>query len=202
MVTGVMEKEAEVQLNSQPAVEVVKEPEAIKGARFWGVLRILMGWTFLWAFLDKAFALGFATGRNPETGAIDFFGPDAWINGGSPTDGFLQFGVHTKGFFADFYGGLVGATWVEWVYMLSMLLIGLGLILGIGTRVAAIGGIIWMATFYTASAIWPENNPFLDNHVIEAIVLAGIAYVGAGRFLGLGRWWEGTALVRRYPILK
>lgn len=177
-------------------------PEVIKGARFWGVLRIAMGWTFLWAFLDKAFALGFATGRNDETGAIDFFGPDAWINGGSPTDGFLQFGLHTKGFLADFYGALVGQTWVEWVYMLSMLLIGLGLLFGIGARLAAVGGIIWMAIFYTAGAIWPENNPFLDDHVVYAIVLAGIAYVGAGRFLGLGRWWENTALVHRFPVLK
>ncbi len=24
---------------------------------------LAMGWTFLWAFLDKAFALGFSTGR-------------------------------------------------------------------------------------------------------------------------------------------
>jgi thiosulfate dehydrogenase [quinone] large subunit len=202
MTTGVIDGKTEVYLNGQPAVEVAKEPEAVKGARFWGVLRIALGWTFLWAFLDKAFALGFSTGRNPETGAIDFFGPDAWINGGSPTDGVLQFAVHTKGFFVDFYQGLLGATWVEWAYMLSMLLIGLGLILGIGTRLAAIGGIIWMAIFYTATAIWPEHNPFLDDHVIYAIVLAGIAYVGAGRFLGLGRRWESTALVRKFPVLK
>ena len=32
----------------------------------WGLLRIAMGWTFLWAFLDKAFALGFSTGRNRD----------------------------------------------------------------------------------------------------------------------------------------
>jgi thiosulfate dehydrogenase [quinone] large subunit len=202
MATGVIDGKTEVQLNGQAAVEVVKGPKAVKGARFWGVLRIAMGWTFLWAFLDKAFALGFSTGRNPETGAIAFFGPDAWINGGSPTDGVLQFALHTKGFFADFYGALVGATWVEWAYMLSMLAIGLGLIFGIGTRLAAIGGIIWLAIFYTATAIWPEHNPFLDDHVIYAIVLAGIAYVGAGRFLGLGRRWDSTALVRRFPVLK
>ncbi|MGH2656542.1 MAG: hypothetical protein ACRDIZ_07585 [Actinomycetota bacterium] len=202
MTTGAIDGKTEVNLDGRPAEEVEREPKAVKGARFWGVLRIAMGWTFLWAFLDKAFGLGFSTGRNPETGAIDFFGPDAWINGGSPTDGVLQFAVHTKGFFVDFYQGLLGATWVEWAYMLSMLLIGLALILGIGTRLAAMGGIIWMAIFYTATAIWPEHNPFLDDHVVYAIVLAGIAYVGAGRYLGLGRRWESTALVRRFPVLK
>lgn len=197
MATTFIEKEG-IEMREKGSAAV---PEG-RARRVWGVLRIALGWTFLWAFLDKAFALGFATGRDSETGAIDFFGPDAWINGGSPTDGFLQFGVHTKGFFVDLYGGLVGQTWVEWGYMLSMLLIGLALILGIGTRLAAIGGIVWMAMFYTAGAFWPENNPFLDDHILYAIVLAGIAYVGAGRYLGLGRWWERTAAVRRFPILK
>jgi thiosulfate dehydrogenase (quinone) large subunit len=201
MATGVYEVQREVSLDGRAKVEPVPEPKAVKGARFWGALRLAMGGTFLWAFLDKAFALGFSTGRL-ENGGIDFFGPDAWINGGSPTDGVLQFALHTKGFLADFYGSLAGATWVEWAYMLSMLAIGLGLIFGIGTRLAAIGGIVWMAIFYTATAIWPEHNPFLDDHVVYAIVLAGIAYVGAGRYLGLGRRWESTALVRKFPVLK
>jgi thiosulfate dehydrogenase [quinone] large subunit len=166
----------------------------------WAVLRVLMGATFLWAFLDKAFALGFSTGRNPETGAIDFFGDAAWINGGSPTDGVLMFAL--KGPFKGLYDGLAGQAWVEWVYMLSMLLIGLGLIFGIGTRLAALGGIVWMTIFYTATAIWPEHNPFIDDHVVYAIVLVVLAFVGAGRYLGLGRWWEDTAFVKRHPILK
>ena len=184
-----------------PEAEVLAEPP-VKGGRIWGVLRIAMGWIFLWSFLDKLLALGFSTGRDPETGIIDFFGPAAWINGGSPTDGFLQFGLHTKGALVDFYSTFVGMAWVEWIYMASMLLIGLALIVGIGTRLAAIGGIAWMVIFYTASAVWPEHNPFVDDHVIEAIVLAGIAYVGAGRYLGLGNWWRNTALVRRFPILE
>ena len=34
-----------------------------------GILRLSLGWVFLWAFLDKAIALGFNTGRNPDTGS-------------------------------------------------------------------------------------------------------------------------------------
>jgi thiosulfate dehydrogenase [quinone] large subunit len=177
----------------------VRDP---KGARFWGLLRISIGWVFLWAFLDRLLALGFSTGRNPETGVVDRFGDAAWINGGSPTEGFLSFGLHTKGVFADFYGDLAGQAWVDWAYMLSMVLIGTALILGVATRLAAAGGILWMALFYTASAIWPEHNPFMDDHVIYAIALTGIAVVGAGRYLGLGRRWEELRLVQRYPILK
>ena len=174
----------------------------VRGGRIWGVLRLAMGWVFLWAFLDKLLALGFATGRNPETGVVDRFGDAAWIYGGSPTDGFLKFGLHTKAPFTDFYEGLVGSTFIEWVYMLSMAAIGITLMLGIATRLAAGAGIVWMLLFYTASAIWPENNPFMDDHIIYAIVLAGIAVVGGGRYLGLGRKWERLSYVQKYPILR
>jgi len=178
------------------------DTDEVRGGRIWGVLRIAIGWVFLWAFLDKLLALGFATGRNPETGVVDRFGDAAWIYGGSPTDGFLKFGLHTKEPFTGFYEGLVGSSFIEWVYMLSMAAIGLALILGVATRLAAGAGIVWMLLFYTASAIWPENNPFLDDHIIYAIVLAGIAYVGAGRYFGLGRQWERLSLVQKYPILR
>ena len=52
-----------------------------------------LGWVFLWAFLDKTFGLGFGTGLDAETGVVDRFGDAAWINGGSPTLGFLNFGA-------------------------------------------------------------------------------------------------------------
>jgi thiosulfate dehydrogenase (quinone) large subunit len=175
----------------------------------WGVLRLLMGWTFLWAFLDKAFGLGFATGRDAETMAITFNGPDAWINGGSPTAGVLGFAL--KGPFKGFYQSVTGfqmgaagptsAAWVDWIFMLSMLAIGLALLLGIGVKLASIGGAIWMVMFFTATAISPEHNPFVDEHVVEFVVLIGLYLANAGRHLGFGRWWEGTSLVRKHSIL-
>jgi thiosulfate dehydrogenase [quinone] large subunit len=196
-----------------PEVERL-EPIHTKGLqRVFALLRLAMGWTFLWAFLDKAFALGFSTGRvvDEVSGAtsIDFFGNAAWVQGASPTAGVLGFA--TKGPLADFYqtftgfqmteAGPVASAWVDWVYMLSMLLIGGALILGIGVRLASIGGILWMAIFYTATAIWPEHNPFLDDHIVYAIVLVGLILANAGRYYGLGKVWQRTALVKRYPIL-
>ena len=129
----------------------------------------------------------------------DRFGDAAWIHGGSPTDGFLKFGLHTKEPFSGFYEGLAGSTLIEWVYMLSMAAIGVALMLGIATRLAAGAGIVWMLLFYTASALSPENNPFLDDHIIYAIVLAGIAVVGGARYLGLGRQWERLSFSREGP---
>jgi thiosulfate dehydrogenase [quinone] large subunit len=196
-----------------PALERL-EPIHTKGLqRVFALLRLALGWTFLWAFLDKAFALGFSTGRvlndAGQTVKIDFFGSAAWIHGASPTAGVLGFA--TKGPFAHFYQTITGyqmtqagptsAAWVDWVYMLSMLLIGGALILGIGVRLATIGGIIWMAIFYTATAIWPEHNNFVDEHVIDALVLAGLFLANAGRYYGLGKIWQRTEVVKRHPIL-
>ena len=93
-----------------------------------GALRIIIGWTFLWAFFDKLFALGFGTGRD-ETGAVDRFGDAAWINGGSPTEGFLKFGA--DGPFTDFYHAIAGDTWTDWAFMLGLLAIGVSLTFGV-----------------------------------------------------------------------
>ncbi len=86
--------------------------------------------------------------------------------------------------------------------MLSMAGIGLGLLLGIGTRLAALGGIVWMLSIYIATALLPEHNPLVDEHIVYIAVLAGIAQVRAGRFLGLGERWRKTSLVQRYPVLE
>ena len=188
------------QYGTAPTVAPHRREISIGAGVTLGVLRMFMGFTFLWAFLDKAFALGFSTGRNPDTGAINFFGSDAWIKGGSPTDGVLLYAL--KGPFKGLYDGLAGQTWVEWVYMLSMLLIGTALILGVATRLAAIGGIIWLTIFYTATAIWPEHNPFLDEHVVYAVLLVALVLLGAGSYLGLGDRWNRTRLVTRLPFLK
>jgi thiosulfate dehydrogenase [quinone] large subunit len=198
VVTERLVPRVEIDELSIPEAEIIRP----KAGRFWGALRLLMGFTFLWAFLDKMFALGFATGRNPTTGGIDFFGPAAWIRGGSPTDGFLGFGLHTKEPFYSFYHGMVGSTFVEWAFMLSLLGIGIALMFGIVTRIAAIGGAVLLVMMYLAGSLFPANNPLIDEHIIEAVVLVGIAYVGAGRYLGLGNKWRKTRLVKKYPILE
>ena len=82
------------------------------------VLRVTFGLTFLWAFLDKLLALGYSTGVGQD-GGVNRFGPAAWINGGSPTEGFLKFGA--DGPFKGFYNDIAGATWADWLFMLGLL---------------------------------------------------------------------------------
>ena len=185
-----------------PAVETAQVQES--GTQRWSryvaaVTRLSLGWVFLWAFLDKTFALGFATGKDAATGAVDYFGPAAWINGGSPTEGFLSFG--TKGPLADFYSGLAGNAVVDWIFMIGLLGIGLALILGIGMRIAAGTGALMLLMMWSA-ALWPDNNPFMDDHIVYALVLVLLALIGAGKTWGLGTQWERIAFVQKHGWLK
>jgi thiosulfate dehydrogenase [quinone] large subunit len=152
----------------------------------WALTRLCLGWTFLWPFLDKMFGLGHETASTK-----------AWINGGSPTTGFLKGAV---GPFAGVYHSLSGATWADWGFMLGLLAIGVALLLGIGMRIAAVSGAVLLVLMWSAS-LPPANNVFMDDHIIYALVLLGLAVVGAGNTLGLGRWWTNTSLVRHHPWL-
>jgi len=154
----------------------------------WGLVRIALGWTFLWAFLDKLLGLGFATASER-----------AWLAGGSPTSGFLT--NATQGPLAGFYQGLAGQVWVDWLFMAGLLLIGLSLLLGILVRMAVISGVVMMLLMYTA-AMPPANNPVTDDHIIYALVLLLMLFIPAGHWLGLGHKWEATSLVKGKPWLK
>jgi thiosulfate dehydrogenase [quinone] large subunit len=152
------------------------------------VTRLALGWVFLWAFLDKTFGLGFATER-----------ADAWVNGGSPTFGFLNFATEGKTF-QDFFVGLSG-TFSDWLFMIGLLGIGLALLLGIGMRIAAVSGAIMLVLMWAAE-LPLINNPFMDDHIVYAIVLVALAVYGAGRTWGFGRAWEQLPLVQRYRFLE
>lgn len=153
-----------------------------------GILRVFMGLIFLWAFFDKLLGLGFTT--TPDK---------AWIAGGSPTFGFLSFGVH--GPLADFYHSIAGSGLVEWLFMLGLLFIGLTLTFGFATRLGTLAGAIMMALMYSA-LIPPENNPFIDEHLIYIFVMLLLHLSDSGKYFGFGNAWSRTKLVQKYSILK
>jgi len=169
------------------------------GARVWAMLRISLGAIFLWAFFDKMFGLGFATCRATLTDIVTPVCPQSWIQGGSPTMGFLQHG--TKGPFADFYQSLAGNSAIDWLFMLGLLLIGTTLILGIGIRLASVTGSLLLFLMWTA-ALPPANNPILDDHLIYIVVLVGIYRTNRKQAWGLGKWWQDQPVVKSFPILE
>src|ERR1700676_3331308 len=69
-------------------------------------LRLAIGFEFLWAFFDKTFGLGYAT---PAA--------KAWLNGGSPTKGFLSGAI---GPFQGVFNAIAGAPVVDWLFMLGL----------------------------------------------------------------------------------
>lgn len=153
----------------------------------WAVTRIALGFVFFWAFIDKLFGLGYATPSER-----------AWVNGGSPTAGFLG-GV--EGPFAGTFNAVSGQGWADWLFMFGLLAIGTALLLGIAMRLAAASGVVLLVLMW--AAVLPiANNPFLDDHLVYALVLVGLAVSQAGRTVGLGRTWENLSVVRSAPILK
>ncbi|PZG02113.1 DoxX family membrane protein, partial [Nonomuraea aridisoli] len=150
----------------------------------WAVARIALGWVFLWAFLDKTFGWGFATPAER-----------AWVAGGSPTTGFLK-GAEENAL-GGLFGTLAGQVWVDWLFMAGLLGVGVALMLGVGLRMAAVAGPVMMVLMWAAQ-LPLDSNPFMDDHLVYAIVIVGLALADAGATLGLG----GLAIVRRNPILK
>ncbi|MFC5382343.1 hypothetical protein [Aquipuribacter nitratireducens] len=169
--------------------EVVSRADRLPAAARYllAALRVSIGFVFLWAFLDKTFGLGRATPAE-----------NAWLEGGSPTAGFL--GNAVSGPFADAFGSMAGAVWADWLFMVGLLGIGVALILGIGMRIAAVTGGLLLVLMW-AAVLPPPNNPFMDDHLVYAMVLALLVVLNAGDVLGLGRRWRALPVVRDLPVL-
>ena len=167
--------------------------------RVLAVLRILMGLTFLWAFLDKTFGLGYATAS-----------AQAWVNGGSPTKGFL--GHVAVGPMQSTLQSWAGSGWANWLFMIGLLGIGLALLFGVGMRLAAVSatillGFMWIAEWplaqhTSAGAATSSTNPLIDYHLVYIVVVIALALYAAGNTWGLGRWWTKLNLVNRNHWLR
>ena len=167
--------------------------------RVFAVLRIAFGLTFLWAFFDKLLALGFSTGRSEDGTTVDRFGDAAWIHGGNPTLGFLKFGA--DGPFKSFYNAIAGEAWVNWLFMLALLGIGAALTFGVAMRFAGAAGALLYLMMWTV-ALPPDTNPVIDDHILGALTVVGLALVSAGNTWGLGSWWSRLPIVAKNPVLK
>lgn len=168
-------------------------------AKSLAAVRIATGFVFLWAFLDKTFGWHYATGSGR-----------GWIDGGSPTKGFLT-GV-SAGPLQSFYHRIAGQGWADTLFMLALLGIGAALVSGIALRITAAAGTALMAMMWAAE--WPpaqhlstgapsmSSNPIVDYHLIYALAMITVALAAAGTTWGLGRLWAQLPLIRRNPWLR
>ncbi|MHA6764965.1 hypothetical protein [Streptacidiphilus sp. PAMC 29251] len=161
--------------------------------------RVLLGFVFLWAFFDKAFGWGYAT---PSA--------KSWVNGGSPTKGFLS-GV-AAGPMQSVFHSWAGSGLVDWLFMLGMLGLGVGLVSGVALRLTAVGGTAMMAFMWLAE--WPparhlangspssSSNPLVDYHVMFAAIMIALAATTLGTAFSLGGRWARLPVVNRNPWLR
>lgn len=149
--------------------------------------RILIGWIFLWPFLDKTFGLGFSTPVER-----------AWINGGTPAQGYLG---AVEGPFAGFLQ-LFANPFGDWLFMIGLLGIGVAMIAGAGLRIAAVAGTILMGLMYLAAIpmVNGGTNPIIDSHWLEAVLLIIAAVTLSGDTWGVGRMW--ARIIGRHTWLR
>jgi thiosulfate dehydrogenase [quinone] large subunit len=142
------------------------------------VTRLAFGFYFIWTGIDKL---------------VTDFTAKGWLL--HATQGPL------KGMFVNMGESGVAVSIVDPLVVYGQIIIGLALVLGIFTRFALLMAATQMLLFYLP-ALWPEHNPFLDDHIFYILIFALLGAVGAGRFLGLDALIEKSKSVRRAPLLR
>lgn len=150
------------------------------------VLRVALGWVFLWAGIRQVFLIS-------NWSALEF----------------LQGAKTFKDFYAFFAAPAVVPTisvLVKWGH----LLLGISLILGVLVRVGGSVGAVLVMLYYFPRVEFPYvggmANLIVEYHVVLALILVYLVSVGAGRIYGLDGWLAGSPAARswleKYPRLK
>lgn len=145
-----------------------------------GAVRVLLGLEFLWAFADKAFGLQFSTPPG-----------EGWIDGGSPTLGYLS----AERALEPVFSPMAGVTIVDILFMAGLLGVGIGLTLGIAVRISAVAGALmhlfmWLAAFPIAT------HPFVNYNLTHAVVILAFAFlVGHMRLSAAGPWQRAVTSI-------
>ena len=143
-------------------------------------LRIMMGWTFLYAGVWQI-----------------------WEN--YDATGFLNHVVTFHDFFAVFTKPAV-LPFTNLLMKWGHLLIGLSLVFGLLVRISGPFAILLMAVYYCAHLEWPyvENhlNFIIDFHLVYATVIIYLIAHRAGHVWGLDGFLEDLHVVEHYPALR
>ncbi|WP_135364134.1 DoxX family protein [Halosimplex halophilum] len=149
-------------------------------AKYWvAVLRVIVGWWFLHAGVTKLIEDGLAYGYGPAymrgmTGTA--LGPiPVWM--GENLAWLIRPGVP-----------------------LFETLIGLGIMFGVLTRLAAFGGAVFMTLFWVGNAGY--GNGLVTGDFMGLLLFVTLAALAAGRYYGGDALIEQTGFVERHPKLK
>jgi len=149
-------------------------------------LRLMMGIAFFQSGFDKVLS--------GEFGAAGYLNNAPAANG-SPVAGLFE-AMGSSDLFVSFVD--VAVPWGE-------VLIGLGLIFGALTRLAAFWGAFMMLMFYLGN--WDMAHGFINGDFAYMLTFLAVAAFGAGRILGLDAYIEqydvgGQPLIEKYPWMR
>lgn len=149
--------------------------------RYWiGLIRVLVGWWFLESGLRQS---------------VTLFNAEGWLTTGTANAPFWVRGVFL--WIADSPELLalvnLGIPLVE-------AMIGLALIIGLLTKLAAFGGASLMFFFYFGNAGWQTG--FVNADLMGLLLFLTLIVFNAGRVWSLDRYIENTAFVESHPRLR
>ncbi|MBP1849787.1 DoxX family protein [Rhizobium halophytocola] len=141
-------------------------------------VRVLIGWTFLYAASHQVFNPGFSV------------------------TGFLGTAKTFHGFFSIFTGPVM-APLTTFLVSYGHLAIGLSLIFGCLVRVSAPCGAAVLFMYWMAHMDFPyisdHNNFIIDYHIIYGVVLVYLSAKSAGRYWGLDGFIAETPYFHSHP---
>lgn len=141
------------------------------------LLRLTMGWIFLWSGIDKL--------------VTDFTASGFLVNA---TQGPLG------GWFQSLGANQAALDVIDPLVVWGQILIGVTLVFGIFTRAGLFWAAAMMMMFYLAQ-FPPANNPFMDEHLVYIIIFGLLGALGAGRILGVDAWIERIPWVKRNRVV-
>lgn len=147
---------------------------------YWlAILRVVTGWWFFHAGIGKLLQDGLSYGYGP---------------------------IYMKGMSGTALGPIPvwmgnNLAWlIEPGVPLFETLIGLGLMLGVLTRLASVGGIFFMTLFWVGNADF--GHGLVNGDLMGLMLFATVIVVGAGRYYGVDALLERTNFVKQRPKLR
>ena len=153
---------------------------------FFTILRIVVGWHFLYEGISKLF--------NPNWSSAPFLMESKWL---------------FSGFFHWLISNTTTLAVVDFINIWGLLIIGLCLFLGLFTRAASISGALLLLMYYVASPPFvyssiPTTNHFylINYNLIEAVVLIVLASFRKDYFWGIQRllsYYHAKRKEKKFP---
>ncbi len=170
----------------------------VTGSRAIGILalRLVAGFYFLYAGLDKVFS--FIGGSEPFSAAGFLTFGTAGSTSAAVAEGTVV--NPTAPFWADLGANTSLLAVVDILIPFGQVAIGLALILGLATRFAAVMGFLMMA-FITIAA-WDFAHGLINSTSFLALVTLFLGVIRAGEVYGLDAIVDQQPIVKRTPVLR